>query len=152
MAATPLAQPRLWRRRHHPVGYGDGRAAPCPRPSGPTQHRAWGRRRGSRRRPTGEAAETPPQAPRRGAEATTRSRQSKSSHGGEIDWATLGGNGDEWRRSRRITTVKWKSLMRQSKCPTWQRGSSPKLTGIEQRSRRRFAIAREEGIRVRSSG
>jgi hypothetical protein len=27
---------------HRPVGYGDGGAAPCPRPSGQAQHHTWG--------------------------------------------------------------------------------------------------------------
>jgi hypothetical protein len=151
MAATPSAQPRFWRRRHHPVGYGDGGVAQCSRPSGQAPHRIWRRRRGCIRHPTGEAAKTPLQAPRRGAEAPARSSRSRSSHWGEINWATLGGDGDEQRRNRQIATVKWKSLTRQTKCPTWRRRSSPELAGIERRSRRRFAVAREERIRVRAS-
>jgi hypothetical protein len=77
--------------------------------------------------------------------------RSRSSHGGEIDWATLGGDGDKRRRNRRIAMVKWKSLTRRSECPTWRRQSSPELTGIERRSHWRFAVAREERIRVRAS-
>jgi hypothetical protein len=100
---------------------------------------------------TGEVAKTPPQVPRRGAEAPARSSRSRSSHRGEINSATLGGDGDERRRTWRIATVKCKSLTRRSKCPTWRRRSSPELAGIERRSRRRFAVAREERIRVRAS-
>jgi hypothetical protein len=48
MVATPSAQPRLWRRSHHPEGYGDGGAALCSRPNGQAQHHTWGRRRGCR--------------------------------------------------------------------------------------------------------
>jgi hypothetical protein len=29
-------------QHHRPVGYGDGGAAPCPRPSGQAQHHTWG--------------------------------------------------------------------------------------------------------------
>jgi hypothetical protein len=76
-AATVVAS-----QRHHPMGYGNGRAAQCPRPSGQAHHRTWRGRRGCRRHPTGEAAETPPQAPRRGAETLARSSQSRSSLGG----------------------------------------------------------------------
>jgi hypothetical protein len=143
MVATPSAQPRLWRRRHHPVGYGDGGAAQCSQPNGQAPHCIWRRRRGCRHHPTGKTAETPPQAPRRGAEAPSRSSQSRASHGGEIDLATLRGDGDEQRQNRRITAIKRKSLTRRSKCPTWRRRSSPKLAGIRRRSRRRFGIARE---------
>jgi hypothetical protein len=41
MAATPSAQPRLWRRSHHPEDYGDGGAAPCSRPNDQAQHHTW---------------------------------------------------------------------------------------------------------------
>jgi hypothetical protein len=87
----------------------------------------------------------------KGAEAPARSSRSRSSNRSEIDWATLGGDGDEQRRNQRITAIKWKSLTRRSKCPTWRWRSSPELVGIERRSHRRFEIAREERIRVRAS-
>jgi hypothetical protein len=80
---------------HHPVGCGNGGAAQCPRPSGQAPHRTWRGCRGCRRHPTGEAAETPQQALRRGAETPARSSQSRSSRRGEID------QGDARRRWRR---------------------------------------------------
>jgi hypothetical protein len=82
MAATPSAQPRLWQRSHHLVGYDDGGAAQCSGPNGQAPHRIWRRHRGCRHHPTGEEAKTPPQAPRRGAEAPASSYQSTSSHRG----------------------------------------------------------------------
>jgi hypothetical protein len=89
-AATVVAS-----QRHHPVGYGNGGAAQCPRPSGQAPHRTWRGRQGCRRHPTGEAVETPQQAPRRGAETPAWSSQSRSSRRGEID------RGDAQRRWRR---------------------------------------------------
>jgi hypothetical protein len=81
--------------------------------------------------PTGKAVETQQQAPRRGEGTPTRSSQSRSSRRGEIDWATSGGDGDERRRDRQITTVRGESVRRQSKCPAWRRRRPLELAGIK---------------------
>jgi hypothetical protein len=143
MAATPSAQPRLWRK---PPSSGlRRRSSTVLTAEWPSTAHTWGRRRGLQTcRPTGEAADVPPQAPRRGAEALVRPSQSRSSLEGKIDCAMLGGDGDERWRSRWIPAVRWKRSARRSECPTRRQRKPPELTGIERRGHRRFEIAREE--------
>jgi hypothetical protein len=140
MAATPSAQPRLWRRGHHPVGYGDGGAAQCSRPNGQVPHRIWRRRRGCRGHPAGEAAKTPPQAPRRGAEAPARSCQSRSSQRG-LD--RLGDARWRWRRTAARPTNHSGQMDALGETKRLPRMATAQLAGIGRRSRRRFEIARE---------
>jgi hypothetical protein len=57
--------------------------------------------------PTGEAAETQQQSPRRRAGAPARSSRSRSSgKGAGSTGAMSGGDGDEWRRDQQIATVR----------------------------------------------
>jgi hypothetical protein len=54
-----------------------------------------------------------------------------------------GGEGDERRRNRQISTVRRESVRRRSECPTRRRRRSPELAEIERRSHRRLTVARE---------
>jgi hypothetical protein len=118
---------------------------------GQAPHRTWRRRRGWKRHPIGEAAGTPLQAPRRGAEAPARSSRSRSSHRG-LD--RLGNARRRWRWTAAKPTNRhgqMEELDEAEQIPTWRRRSSLELARIERRSRRRFAFAREKSIRVRAS-
>jgi hypothetical protein len=135
MAATPSAQPRLWRRSHRPVAT-TARGSTVLTAEWPSTVPHLGATPGLQAcLPTGDGGGDQPQTPRIRAGAPAWPSRSRSSLEGKIDWATLGGDGDERRRSLRIPLVGWKCLTRQSECPTWRRQSSPEVARIERRGR-----------------
>jgi hypothetical protein len=84
------------------------------------------RRRGCKLPSNRRGHEGPPQAPRGWGRSSSEASRSRSSLEGEIHWAELRGDGDDWRRGRRIPTVRWKHTMRQSDCTIGRRRSSSK--------------------------
>jgi hypothetical protein len=115
-----------------------------------------GRRRGCRHAfQPAMVVETQQQTPRRRAGAPARPiRSGSSSKGASSTGAANGGNGDERRRDRQIATVRWESVRRRSKCPTWRRQRLPEIAGKERWGRRRLTVARgarEIRVRVESS-
>jgi hypothetical protein len=70
-------------------------------------------------------------------------------HRGELDWAEANGvKGDEQRWGRRFLAVRRKHTRRRFLCPT-RRWRPPELIGIARRHRRRRAVTRARGGRIR---
>jgi hypothetical protein len=100
------------------------------------EHSTWRRRRGCRLLSNRRGDEGPPQAPRSEGESSSRAIRSRSSRKGEIHWAELDGDGNDWRRGRGIPMVRRKHTARWSSCAIGRRRSSPELAGIGRGGRR----------------
>jgi hypothetical protein len=134
MVATPSVQPRLWRRRHHPVGYDDDRATQCPQPNGQAPHHTWRRRRGCRRHPIGETMETPPQAPRRGGGRSPSEIEPKQIEPRGLD--RLGDARRRWLRTTAKPTNRHGQMEELDEAEQMPLMATAELAGIERRSHR----------------